>query len=59
MGYTSPAVKQRYNKKVYTQISAYLPKDFAAAFKAYCKDHEVSQASVIKAALAAYTEHNV
>ena len=58
MSYTSPTVKARYNRKVYTQIAAYLPKDFAADFKAYCKAHGVSQASVIKAALVAYMEVN-
>ena len=61
MSKTSWQVKQRYNRKVYGQLATQLPKDFVDHFKAWCKDREVSQAQVIKAALAAYAaymEHN-
>ena len=44
---TSTDVKRRYNEKVYTQISANVPKDIAAAFKKKCESAGVSQRSVI------------
>lgn len=48
---TSTAVKRRYNQKTYTVISASLPKELAAAFKAKCAAENVSQAHVIKKAV--------
>lgn len=51
---TSTAVKRRYNQKVYTVVSASIPKDLAAAFKAACIERGVSQAQVIKAAVEAF-----
>ena len=51
MGKTSWQVKQRYNKKVYGQLATQLPKAFVEQFKEWCKEREVSQASVILTAL--------
>lgn len=48
---TSSEVKNRYNKKVYTQIAASVPKEMAAAFKAKCAETGIPQAQVIKAAI--------
>lgn len=48
---TSSAVKQRYNEKVYDIISARIPKDLAAAFKAKCAAEGISQAQIIKKAI--------
>ena len=48
---TSSAVKRRYNQKTYTAVTAMLPKELAAAFKAKCAEQGVSQASVVKAAV--------
>ena len=48
---TSSAVKNRYNKKVYTLITAALPKSLAADFKSKCAAEGISQAQVIKAAV--------
>lgn len=48
---TSTAVKRRYNEKTYTIISASVPKDMAAAFKAKCVADGVPQAQVIKRAI--------
>ena len=48
--HTSTEVKRRYNAKVYTQISASVPKEMAAAFKERCLERGVPQAQVIKAA---------
>ena len=52
--HTSSAVKQRYNQKTYTAVTAMLPKELAAQFKTKCAEAGVSQASVIKAAVEAY-----
>ena len=49
--HTSTAVKRRYNEKTYTLITANIPKELAAAFKAKCAEKGVSQASVVKAAI--------
>ena len=48
---TSSAVKRRYNQKTYTAITAMLPKELAARFKAKCAEDGISQAAVIKAAV--------
>lgn len=48
---TSTAVKRRYNEKVYTVISASVPKETAAAFKEKCAAEGVPQAQVIKKAI--------
>ena len=48
---TSTAVKARYNKKAYGAITAYVPKDLAAAFKEKCAAEGVPQAQVIKKAI--------
>lgn len=56
MGYTSPEVKNRYNNKVYGNIHIQLPKDLVAKFKGRCKRLDVSQASVLKAAIEEFLE---
>lgn len=48
---TSSAVKQRYNQKTYGAVTAYLPKDLAAAFKAKCVAEGIPQAQIIKKAI--------
>ena len=53
---TSSAVKDRYNKKVYEQIAARVPKELAAQFKAKCEEKGISQAQVIKDAIKAFLE---
>ena len=49
--HTSSAVKRRYNNKVYSPVTVYLPKDLVAQFKEQCVTREVSQASVVRAAI--------
>lgn len=49
--HTSTEVKRRYNEKTYTLISASVPKDMAAAFKAKCRAEGIPQAQVIKKAI--------
>lgn len=48
---TSTEVKRRYNKKTYTIISASIPKETAAAFKAKCVAEGIPQAQIIKRAI--------
>lgn len=48
---TSSAVKRRYNQKTYGAVTAYVPKDLAAAFKEKCAAEGVSQAQIIKRAI--------
>ena len=47
---TSTEVKRRYNEKTYTLISASVPKETAAAFKAKCAAEGIPQAQIIKKA---------
>ena len=51
---TSAAVKNRYNAKVYGQITIKIHKDTVAAFKAKCVEKGVSQASVLSEAIKAF-----
>ena len=48
---TSTEVKRRYNEKTYTLISASVPKETAAAFKAKCAAEGIPQAQIIKTAI--------
>lgn len=48
---TSTEVKRRYNEKTYTLISASVPKETAAAFKAKCATEGIPQAQIIKKAI--------
>ena len=48
---TSTAVKNRYNNKVYSQLSVKLPKDLVSDFKEKCAAEGVPQAQVIKKAI--------
>ena len=41
---TSSVVKQRYNQKTYGAVTAYVPKEMAAAFKAKCAEEGIPQA---------------
>ncbi len=54
---TSSEVKRRYNNKVYAQVAASLPKDIVAAFKEKCARENVSQASILLAAIKEYLEN--
>ena len=49
--HTSTEVKRRYNEKTYTLISASVPKETAAAFKAKCVAEGIPQAQIIKKAI--------
>lgn len=51
---TSTAVKSRYNAKAYDVVSIRVPKDLAAAFRAKCEAEGVSQAQIIKQAMAQF-----
>ena len=51
---TSSAVKQRYNQKTYGAVTAYVPKEMAAAFKAKCAEEGIPQAQIIKQAIEAF-----
>ena len=48
---TSTEVNRRYNEKTYTLISASVPKETAAAFKAKCAAEGIPQAQIIKKAI--------
>ena len=48
---TSTEVKRRYNEKTYTLISASVPKEKAASFKAKCAAEGIPQAQIIKKAI--------
>ena len=56
MSKPSSEVKRRYNNKVYTAVTANVPKDLAARFKAKCVADGVSQASVLKKAMEVFLE---
>ena len=49
--HTSTEVKRRYNEKTYTLISASVPKETAAAFKAKCAAEGSPKAQIIKKAI--------
>ncbi len=55
---TSSEVKRRYNKKVYTCISAQLSKELVSEFKEICKEKNISQASVLKSSIEKFIEEN-
>lgn len=48
---TSSAVKRRYNQKTYGAVTAYVPKELAAAFKEKCAAEGIPQAQIIKRAI--------
>ena len=48
---TSSAVKNRYNNKTYGRVTAMIPKELAAAFKAKCAAENIPQAQIIKKAI--------
>lgn len=54
--HTSTEVKRRYNAKTYTQISASVPKEMAAAFKEKCATEGIPQAQIIKKAIEQFLE---
>ena len=43
--------KRKYNNKVYSPLTVWLPKDLVAEFKEACVEREISQASVVKEAM--------
>ena len=47
-------MKQRYNQKTYGAVTAYVPKEMAAAFKAKCAEEGIPQAQIIKQAIEAF-----
>lgn len=51
---TSSAVKNRYNKKTYTAVTAMVNKDIAAEFKAKCAAEDIPQSQIIKKAIEEY-----
>lgn len=51
---TSTAVKNRYNSKVYDQLSFKLPKELVATFKEKCAAEGIAQAQIIKKAIEDY-----
>ena len=53
---TSTEVKARYNKKTYAAVTAYVPKEVAAAFKEKCIAEGISQAQIIKKAIQDFLE---
>ena len=55
--HTSTEVKRRYNEKTYTLISASVPKETAAAFKAKCVTEGIPQAQIIKKAIEDFLSH--
>lgn len=48
---TSTEVKRRYNEANYQRIYLQVPIELAEKFKAKCKELDISQASVLKAAI--------
>ncbi|MBQ2175326.1 MAG: hypothetical protein II453_09765 [Alphaproteobacteria bacterium] len=51
---TSTAVKNRYNKKTYTQISVSVKKDIAERYKAKCKADGITISEPLHKAINAY-----
>lgn len=51
---TSSEVKRRYNQKAYGAVTAYVPKELAAAFKEKCAAQGVSQAQIVRQAIEAF-----
>ena len=54
--HTSTQVKQRYNDKVYTAMTFRVPKELATEFKQICIDNNISQAQIVKDAMAELVE---
>lgn len=48
---TSTAVKRRYNEKVYSQVTAQLPKELVSRFKEKCNAEGISQSQIIRKAI--------
>ena len=55
---TSTEVKTRYNNKTYDVISVRVPKEMAAAFKQKCAETGISQAQIVKNAIADFLDEN-
>lgn len=56
--HTSNAVKDRYNRKVYTRIGVHVPKAMGEAFKAKCAATGISQAQIVKEAIQQFLGEN-
>lgn len=54
--HTSTAVKRRYNEKVYSQVSALIPKELAARFKQTCAERDIPQRQVLIDAITKFLE---
>ena len=54
MGKTSYEVRKRYEDKVYSMISARIPKEIAERFRTVTAERGDSQAAIIKEAIANY-----
>lgn len=54
---TSSEVKRRYNSKVYSSITAQLPKELVARFKEECTARGISQAQVVREAVERFLEN--
>lgn len=48
---TSSAVKNRYNKKVYSSIIVRVPKELGEQFKKECAERGIPQAQIFKKAI--------
>ncbi len=48
---TSSEVKNRYNSKVYSQVTAQLPKELVKRFKEKCSAEGISQSQIIRKAI--------
>lgn len=56
--HTSSAIKNRYNKKVYTRAHADLPKDLVSEFKEKVAANGTTTAAVLRNAIERYIEDN-
>lgn len=54
MGKTSSAVKNRYNKKVYSQINIRLPKELVSTWEARLSEDGISKAEFLRNAIMKY-----
>lgn len=55
--YTSSAVKQRYNKKVYRAITIRLKKELVSEWEEALKEDEIPKAEFVRSAINQYLEN--
>ncbi len=58
MGYTSSAVKQKYNSKTYTQMVIHVRKEKAQEFKTKCQEMGIPYSKVFHEAIDRFLEDN-